>query len=304
MDCLTARRIIDGLHPVADDARGFNCTPTVQANAEDASALECAQAAEHVHGCPQCQEIIAFRQQFDQRAGLLCRDVPVPVDLKARLLQRLAGAQAEETVSSRLPVSQLPHEAVPQVAVTGRSEHQPGKHVAGRQPGRRRFLIWSLSLAASLLISGLAGLWYWQHATAPMLAMDRIEKHSVEFQPDENLSQFTAFHSGLAAPLPRTMRITDRLRSVRPKSFEIDGEIAAVYFFSIGTKRGNLAARLIVLPKSAVKSPPPEGFLRGGEKYVGTFSTTAWTEGEFVYLCCIQGGQNELERLLLRQNAS
>ena len=76
----------------------------------------------------------------------------------------------------------------------------------------------------------------------------------------------------------------------------------AVYFFTLsGPRRTVLQGRLAVIPKRLVKPnevPSAASFLAGPPTYKPGFCATAWVEGEFVYICCLSGGEDGLHRLV------
>src|SRR5262245_36359440 len=105
MDCKTARLLLPFLRPLA---------PELDPNdAEDLRA--------HLAGCPECAALAAAEHRVDARLAQAMRDVPVPADLSARLLDRL--------------------------------------HVQRRSWYRRR-VIGPLTAAAAVLLA-LGGGWYW-----------------------------------------------------------------------------------------------------------------------------------------------
>jgi hypothetical protein len=114
----------------------------------------------------------------------------------------------------------------------------------------------------------------------------------------ENLAEFAHFSNGRLPQVPTTM-IT---RMLVDPARRLDNDVA-LYFFKVqvpGPRRTVLNGRLLVIPKRIVKLsdvPSATSFLAGGAIYRTGYCTTAWVEGDFVYVCCLSG-KNELDRLM------
>jgi hypothetical protein len=77
MDCRTARVLLDFAHP-----------RLAELEASESKALEA-----HLHECPECGPLAEVESQTDDRLGRAMRYVPVPADLRNRLLTRLNAAR-------------------------------------------------------------------------------------------------------------------------------------------------------------------------------------------------------------------
>jgi hypothetical protein len=228
-----------------------------------------AEAEQHVSGCGSCRAAVRQREEFDVRVGGLCRDVPIPLGLKERLLARL-----DEPATSR-PVASATHAVAPVIGA------------------RRRWLgIASLTVASVIAVGiGTWSLW----PARPVVDLDEIAGLMATDGIDPaKLAEFTTFAGGLAPQPPRTM-LTGLVVSPprRPGKFE-----AAIYFFKLGGRDGRLA----VIPRRFVKAgglPLATSLLSGSISYRSGFCTTAWVEGDFVYVCCLSlsGGEPELHKL-------
>jgi hypothetical protein len=75
MDCRTARSLLDFVRP-----------QTAELSAEDAEGL-----GEHLHECPECGLLARVEREADERLSRAMRDLAVPHDLRARLLNRLGA---------------------------------------------------------------------------------------------------------------------------------------------------------------------------------------------------------------------
>ncbi len=74
MDCRTARLLLDFARPLCPELEPA-----------DAEALQT-----HLADCPECGPVAAAERRLDDHLGRAVRDVPVPADLKQRLLNRLS----------------------------------------------------------------------------------------------------------------------------------------------------------------------------------------------------------------------
>jgi hypothetical protein len=72
MDCKNARLLLDFLHP-----------------AEELDAAATADLKQHLHSCPDCQELSQAERRLDDALGQAMRAVDVPDGLRMRLLGRL-----------------------------------------------------------------------------------------------------------------------------------------------------------------------------------------------------------------------
>jgi hypothetical protein len=115
-----------------------------------------------------------------------------------------------------------------------------------------------------------------------------------------HLPEFTQFTSGRALQVPATMR-TERLGLPGRRLGNLKN--VAVYFFTLpGPRKATLNGRLAVIPKHLVDAnelPLATSFLEGLTPTIfkNGFRITAWTEGEFVYVCYLEGPGDELQRL-------
>jgi hypothetical protein len=216
-------------------------------------AARVAEATHHVSGCASCRTAVRQREEVDVRIGELCRDVPIPRGLKERLLARLA---------TRAPAG--PAAAVPRI-------------------GSRRRWLGIVSLAAAAVMALGIGTWSLWPARLSVDLEEITGLMATDGINPANLTEFSTFAGGLAPQLPRTMRpLAGPPR--RLGRFE-----AAVFFF----KLGELDGRLAVVPRRFVKAsdlPSATSLLSGFISYrPGGFCTTAWVEGDFVYVCCLSG---------------
>src|SRR5205823_367397 len=153
----------------------------------------------------------------------------------------------------------------------------------------RRWLIRSLVAAGVVSVVGI-GAWMWMQPAPPTIALGVVEKESLDAEPAlAGVAEFPAFRNGAAVKKPATM-ITDNLKG-GPQ--QLDDRDVAVYFFTIRGVQG----RLIVIRKAAVIDPPTAtSFSTRTIRYGAGYCATAWVEGQFVYVCCVKGGGDLLDK--------
>jgi hypothetical protein len=75
---------------------------TFQRGCENLDAAEHAALQQHLEKCPECASLTQAEQRLDQALGQLMRDVPVPADLKQKVLHRLAAERGQSPWKSVL----------------------------------------------------------------------------------------------------------------------------------------------------------------------------------------------------------
>lgn len=314
LDCLTVQRNLESVRPGSDDL----------------AAPELASTAEHLRGCPACQAVLRQRERLDRRIGLMCRDVAVPSGLKVQILAALEHPTRAAACDVAAACEQVPaHKPSPahEFATGGSPALMAGAASMGgglpapalpapttagastRPASARRTLRRALvTIAASLLVCGGLGLWLLRPA-APAIALEAVEQSTMEaFVHSNPLPPFVgSFRSGIVPRLPERMNLPASLAAAVPNELTIEGQRAAVFYFSIarpklkGRGMKPLQACLVVIPRAVLKAPPE---VLGGYKYSGGLAVTLWTEGDLAYVCCVSGASDlDLDRLF-RQSAS
>jgi hypothetical protein len=145
--------------------------------------------------------------------------------------------------------------------------------------------------SAALLAAGLS-VWFVVRPPRPSVNLEEVVQSILADGVDPaHFPEFTKFSSWLPLQLPRTMDSSWLVEAPR----QLPGHEAAVYCFSLSTR---LQGRLIVIPRHAVKVGLPTATkFPGQSEYIGRYCTTAWVEGDFVYVCCLSGLDNEFPRL-------
>jgi hypothetical protein len=246
VNCQTARETLELFRPDGPDA------------------AKVAEAAQHASGCVSCRAAVRQREEVDARIGGLCRDVPIPIGLKERLL---AG------IATRAPAV---------------STARPVPRVVGT---RRQWLGKTLLTVASLIAVGIGTWSLWP--ARPSVDLEEITGLMTKAGIDPaHLAEFTTFATGLAPQPPKTM-LTGRLV---PPPRRLGRFEAAIYFFKVG----GLDGRLAIIPRRFVKAgglPSATSLQSGSISYQPGFCTKAWVEGDFVYVCCLSGGEIEFRQL-------
>jgi hypothetical protein len=310
MNCLTARETLDSIRPHdqlrPDETRRPDEVAVFDTDGHELPAETLDEAARHVKSCPACQTAVRRREKIDERIRQLSRDLPVPEGLRERLLDQLARDNSSESHAGELQT------ILPQVAstpVTGTPV--TGKPVTGKPAVRsRRRMMVSTVAACVAMVAGVCIWEFWPSRHLP-LSVDEIAGFALDgVKPAADLPVLTQFKGGLAVQLPSTIQKLSRSqpwqRLVDPRLG--DREIAITYFTLSDGKRGKFDGLLVVIPAAAVKDLPAASsfaFAAGQPLYRGLYCTAAWTEGKFVYLCCVRGGERELKLLLpATQNAA
>ncbi|MFN0052189.1 MAG: hypothetical protein ACKV0T_08355 [Planctomycetales bacterium] len=271
----------------------LDCTTTRQAlelvrAGDPTDSGVAASAAQHLRECPECQIVVGKRAEFDAHIGAAFRDVPVPADLKSRILAGLERSAVQLGGQSTALPPVPPSDILPLSTV-------PGFQPARRMRSTRRWLL-RLSVAAVALIGVGLGLWW----TKPFGMTELLDDMVAQIASDEiDPAAFPALADDAAFPLPATM-VTRYLTEV-PRQF--GSSSAALYLFQLPSRqqRSEVACRLLVVPVARLQvSPTATSFREGAPVYFGRYCTRAWVEGELAFVCLVQGGEDEMQRLIPR----
>lgn len=288
MNCLTARETLDLIRPqnsgVTDEGS------VIDTDGNELSVASIDEAARHVKTCPTCQMAVRRREQFDERIGQLMRDVPIPAGQRDRLLARLSHESRAVAETGSPPSAVVP---------------VPGSDVAGKPAIRSRRRLMVSAVAACFVTAACIGVSWQMLKRAPLLRVDEITGIALEVKAAD-LPAFAQFKGGLGVQFPKTMKTPSVMQSLRRLVGPPLGEREiAVYFFMHSNDRGGkFPGRLVVVPAALVKDLPGASSFPGQTLYRQGFCTAAWVEGNFVYLCCVEGGERELLLLRLTREAA
>ncbi len=201
------------------------------------------------------------RQSWERSVAVSMHDVPVPPGLKERLLAKLADSAT-----------------VVEVAPT------PRRHT------RRRALGMVSGLAASVVAAGVY--WFVVSNTVDPVTVAELKDAAAALASGE--VQPEAFKGDFAPVLPSSgnwwrLRARPPVVGLLPSD---NGHRAAAWQFSFVGRAGRLQGVLVAIPAESVASPPAGKFAYAGGNAV------AWTEGDFVYVCRVEGSIHELLRQL------
>ena len=232
----------------------------VRPSSDDLALPEMAESRQALRDDPELADEFASRARFDGRIAAAMHDVVVPEGLRFRLLQRL-----EAEISA---------EAAPVVTVPKQT----------RRMTRRGAMAMVGALAASLVVGGL----YWSGImdSTTLVAVADVEEAAARFMTGS--TELVPFE-GPFQPRPPLKGRWSRLR-FDPAVYGLlpsdQGHRAAAWRFSWNGAPGVLVA----IPREFVAVPPDQT-----RDYVGG-NTVAWTEGEFVYVCRVDGQIDDLLR--------
>lgn len=230
----------------------------VRPGSNDLALPELATARQALRDDPEIAEEFERRQFLDRQTAHAMRDVPVPEGLRVRLLETLATA-----------------DQIDPGGVTRPAEKSLGWNRRG-----------VLAMVASIAVSLFAGGIYWsfnQQAPTP-LTVAQVEQAAGCLLSGE--VEAVPFEGNFQPQLPqghwRRLRLTRAVFGLLPSA---SGHRAAGWRFTYGRSSGVL----VMVPRNAVSNPPDHG-----RHYAGG-SSIAWTEGDFVYICRVNG---RIENLL------
>jgi len=234
----------------------------VRPNSNELREPEIVSAALHLESCDQCEELFQQQVSTDAQIGQAIRQVHVPEELKDRLLEVLAAEPQSEATTS-LPSSST---------------------VSTRRNGFRVF-----ATTTACLILGVVA-WWALPASQEQLVLNNLTP------PATDSVLLTEFDQNFSVALPNDGNWTSsRLSLDGPKGEPLLGDLKhtrAIFFFEFPTRhRGTISGSLTVIPKEKVQSAPTETYYSAQpiSSPTGQFTSVAWTEGDFVYVCYIQG---------------
>jgi hypothetical protein len=257
---------------------------------DDLDSRDLQLAAQHLDTCPQCRATFQKTRLFDRQIGQAMRDVPVPADLKYRLLEAL---QVEATAASLAPAGTRDS--------TTDDVQSPTDFSNGQLPHsqwRRHPIQVVLALSVCLMV-GLATWLHWG-PTGPKMLLDDL-RHNTPIEIDR-LSEF----QGDFDPIhPRNgwraggIMFSD-IRKGRYQNASGKHRMALYRFRFRHGPHSSIEGVLAVVPVRSVVDPPARRFFDAGDvAYTsgGAIVTIAWTEGDLVYVCLVPSGKGAVRAL-------
>ncbi len=241
---------------------------SARSDANDLRLPEFAEALDYLETDDEARETFARRREQDRQIAEAMQDVPVPEDLKARLLSGLANG------------------SVARADAPG----QPAK-------SRRRWLLSACVVMAGCLLAGL-GIWFFGEKPASQLALHQVESEA-PFDESE-VAALPEFAGNFTPGRPENLWSSEnRFTFSSPaKGFLPDSEGAhrvAVYEFFFrdpqGRQPGELRGVMLVLPKSELSElPESQSFSEGAyiiQPAKPRVAIRSWTQGDRVYICMV-----------------
>ncbi len=243
-------------------------------------------AVAHLEDCMSCAKYLEYRQEQDLIFSKLCRDVPIPDGLEARLLDALEQKLPAEEALSSLP------------------EENTKTQTRSRRIFSRRSFVATASLSLLCLAVGF-GYWAWK----PAISLDEITDLAVQSIESD---QFGPLFVGPFNPeqlFPEESLLT-------PDSFREDSYRrlpgvpqrcnAAISSFSFVDQRGRkVHGALLIVPIGQITDPPPAKYMSAASaeyRKLG-YHAKSWRPGNgYVYICIVNGGEGPLEDLQRRSD--
>lgn len=230
----------------------------VRPDSDDLSLSELAGLGDALANDPELAAEHRRRQAWDRAVAASMHDVPVPAGAKERLLDRLAASTAVE-----------PAEIGPQ------------------KQSRRRALSVLGSFAASIAAVGV----YWAIAAGSGEALTVADLKDAAAALASGQVAAEPFEGDFLPTLPAGAWQRLGGSPVVGLLKEDGSHRAAAWQFPYG-RSGRSRGVLVAIPKNEIETPPPAKF-----EYVGG-NVIAWTGGDFVYVCRVDGPIDELLRQL------
>jgi hypothetical protein len=310
MDCRTALEILD-------------CQGTGPCGVSD---RDLAVASAHLAECSQCRAILRDRRRLDRKIGRVMRAVVVPRDAKERLLTQLAALEAAPHATDAVAENRAANEVAFSFEIRDAAQRPPAAnadhpdvvHGSMQPPPSRRWPMWRtlVPLSACVAVAVIAFfsvLWLMM----PRWSVEdvRLQLARLDFNSLEALRNFDG--DPAVSPLPADPgwhKLEWQCRQI-PKGWPDTSSRHqfAVYGFVVPSRqRHPIRGLLAVVPRRQVSTIPqaqsigtaPSGDYFSARLGEGEAVCVAWTEGDVVYVCLVEGGEEPLSTLRQMLGAS
>jgi hypothetical protein len=281
MDCRIALEILD-------------CQRTGPSGLPDG---DLAAAESHVTECRRCRVIVKNRRALDRKIGRVMRSVDVPRGAQEKLVARLSAlesvAQACEAPAEERGVAAEPATAAP----------APAEGL--RQPRRRlpRGLLPVAACAAVAAIGFFSVIW----VLTPRFSVEDVRERltQIDFASLDSLRDFKGERTASRLPTdPAWKKLQWSCRQIAKGLTDSRGHEFAVYGFLIPSRQRHVTHGLLaVIPLRQLRAPPTAVSLATAQPseylpaQIGESVSVSWTDGEVVYVCLIEGGEDSLPTL-------
>ncbi len=301
MDCRTALEILDC------QGAGMSGLPE-----GDLAAAEA-----HLVACAPCRAIVQNRRRLDRKIGRVLRAVNVPRGARERLFAQLAAletaavaseppAESRSSVGATSPAEVRDEMCVP-AAITGeRADIALGPAEAPSRPMRPmwRGLVPVAACLAVAAIGFFSVIWL----MTPRWSVEEVRTQlaRIDFDSLESLRDFNGKPAASALPAdPGWQKLEWQSGKVAKGLPDSSSRYQfAVYGFVIpGRQRHPIRALLAVVPRRQMRAPPADRSFSTAQSSdylsarIGESVSVAWTDGDLVYVCLVEGGEDSLATL-------
>jgi hypothetical protein len=302
MDCRTVLEILD-------------CQGTAAASALEG---DLAVAEAHLTVCGRCREIVQKRRSLDRKIGRVLRAVDVPRGAQEQLIAKLSAMERAESADLRTARNRTDNGFAPIVQIanstSGAAADQQVKSAAPLTPGPRRERRWLsrgvVPVAACLAVAAIGfygAIWY----LTPRWSLEeiRLQLARIDFA---SLDALRDFKGGAGAPAdPTWQKLQWRCEQIAKAWPDASGHQFAVYGFVLpGRQRHAIRGLLAAIPRGQMRAPPTDLSLMTAPSsdylsaQIGESVSVSWTEGDVVYVCLVEGGEDSLTTLKQMLGAS
>jgi hypothetical protein len=280
-----------------------------------------AAAEAHLVGCARCRAIVQNRRRLDRKIGRVLRAVNVPRGARERLFAQLAAletaAVASEppedrrtSVGATSPVEFRNEICVPPAITSDRADiaQGPAQGLA-EVPSRPKRPLWRglVPVAACLAVAAI-GFFSVIWLMTPRWSVEevRLQLARIDFDSIESLRDFNGKPAASRLPADPGWQKLEWLSGKVAKGLPdaSSRHQFAVYGFVIpGRQRHPIRGLLAVVPRRQMRAPPTDESLSTAQSSdylsarIGESVSVAWTDGDLVYVCLVEGGEDSLATL-------
>jgi hypothetical protein len=268
----------------------LECVPPISGDISDPD-FELAVA--HLQKCEKCDKVFNQRQQLDRRVANAMLDVPIPVNLKERLLLSLENDSVVAHVESI--------DSCSSVVVNSEEETTEVGNVTVKRSSRRWLAV---STATALMVCLAFGVWQFWTPDSPQLTAQDLRAVPIL------KSKGWANSVGKPLPLPAgwSQRLTPFGSQKSVPIGSLKGVAAVVQPFTF-RGQGSPTVFLLIVPAGHVKdSSIKKMFSAAVTRYVGIgpqrLALATWSSRGYVYVCFVRGKHNTDDLQYLKQSSA